>query len=63
MFYTVMPLEAILDEEDRVLEWKSVGTASLLVEPLDDGTYRLERIEGAPLSWYTDYQPGDILKL
>ena len=63
MFYTVLPLELIMEEEERTLEWKTVGTASLLVEPLGDGTYRLDRIEGAPLSWYRDYNPGDIIKL
>jgi hypothetical protein len=62
MFYTVMPLDLVLDEEERTLEWKTVGNASLLVEPLTDGTYRLERIEGAPVSWYLNYQPGDILR-
>ncbi len=62
MLYTVMPLEFVLDEEKRQLEWKNFGNASLLVEPLEDGSYRLERIEGAPLSWYMNYSPGDILK-
>ena len=57
-----MPIELLLEEEERKLEWKSIGTATLLVEPLVDGTYRLERIEGAPVSWYINYAPGDILR-
>lgn len=61
MLYSVMPLEMVLEEEDLKLEWKEVGNASLLVERLEDGSFRLERIVGAPVSMYLNYLPGDIL--
>ncbi len=66
IFYTVVPIEDILDdEEERMLVPASAGGCTMLVEPLGEGRGRIERILSTdPHHFLTpELQPGSIVDL